>query len=220
MVQGYLTFPISLQITNKSPPPTVVDQRQATLSLHSGEFAILHMQFRVGDGDRIQREGEALVRLRAFILPFMLPDAPTDNSSTADATSTNGSTPMPGASYLPPPVRALFTSDPHGTPGMLTICSEINLGVVCDYYGDLYRRDDDGDRERAFLESHYGRARTEIWERKRERALHHAEQVLRAAERSNPGRLDQLAAMHARETGNESIAQVTELLRRRVRGEA
>ncbi|KAI0714258.1 hypothetical protein C8T65DRAFT_828789 [Cerioporus squamosus] len=57
-------------------PSAVKNASRGIMVLHPGEFALLHMQFRIGDGDLVVTEWDALSCLRALAVPVVAPYDP------------------------------------------------------------------------------------------------------------------------------------------------
>ncbi|OJT10916.1 hypothetical protein TRAPUB_12572, partial [Trametes pubescens] len=117
---------------NAPLPANVKDATEGTILLNTGDFAILQLQFRVGDGDTISKDWEALGALEAFFLPWASSDDTTAPASlpTAQAPASGGD----GTGLL----RAPF--DQRG---------------VRAHYADFIEHG-----EEAYMRSHFGDAQT------------------------------------------------------------
>lgn len=124
-----LTSDRVLQVTGSCPPPQVLNATRGILALNPGDYAIVYMQFRVGDGQEISRDWEALCRMRSFRLPAVAPwDGQSPASHELGATALLLSPPRPIG------IRAFFDQD-----------------ATLAYYREILE-----EGQRAFIESHYG----------------------------------------------------------------
>ena len=65
------------QVKHEKPsqlPPSVKDEKEGIIALNPGEYAILHLQFRVGDGNRISKDWEALGVCETIRIPYTIWD--------------------------------------------------------------------------------------------------------------------------------------------------
>ncbi|TFK94053.1 hypothetical protein K466DRAFT_477247, partial [Polyporus arcularius HHB13444] len=147
------------KVTGSRPPPQVLNATRGILALNPGDYAIVHMQFRVGDGQEISRDWEALCRMRSFRLPAV---APWDGQSPASHEL--GAT----ALLLSPPrsigIRAFFDQD-----------------ATLAYYREILE-----EGQRAFIESHYGVEQADAWERTCVEGYESAKRMLRLYKELNP----------------------------------
>ena len=126
-------------------PGTVIDAKRGIIKLNPGEYAVMLMQFRVGDGDDVWKELKALAISEALLVPIAAPWKPP----TAD--------PRAAAIELD---NALLASFAIGSLPAVAIRAEIDRQAVMMYYLDYVLHG-----ERAFLESHYGRDDADAYER-------------------------------------------------------
>ncbi|KAI0635897.1 hypothetical protein C8Q77DRAFT_1100288 [Trametes polyzona] len=134
----------------KDAPPSanIKDANNGFVLLNTGEYAILHLQFRVGDGDMISKDWEALGALEAIYLPW----APWDGSTPLDATA--ASLPSAHAHSLANPTADGSDSTAHA--GKL-LRAPFDQRAIRSYYADFIERG-----EEAYMRSHYGDARADM----------------------------------------------------------
>ncbi|KAI1797211.1 hypothetical protein LXA43DRAFT_983264 [Ganoderma leucocontextum] len=127
-------------------PPAIHSASRGIVELYPGDFVLLHLQFRVGDGRTagIDKDVLALANLFGFALPLRSPCTCGDDPTVLDAAL--------DASFGPGNIAEGLTS-------------MFNDGAIKAYYNDLIQRG-----ERAHIESHHGRAHVEQWEQRRRQA--------------------------------------------------
>ncbi|KAM5535972.1 hypothetical protein V8D89_010412 [Ganoderma adspersum] len=117
-------------------PPAVKDIKEGIIALNPGEYAILHLQFRVGDGDRVSKDWEALGACEMIRIPYAIWDG------TAP--------PISLASSLP-----LAQAPTSGTGKALR--AGFNQRAVRAHYADFIERG-----EEAYIRVHFGDARADM----------------------------------------------------------
>lgn len=161
-----LWIPNSLraQVTNCTPrnmPAGVINAERGMLALAPGEYAILQLQFRIGNGVNIRKDYEALFCVHGLSLPLFAP--------------WNGESP----NMLELRVRELWDLPTRSPYGIHTFFDE---GVVREYYQEALEKGD-----RAFVESHHGRVRADEWEKRSNLMMEHAKTLLQYAEECGQG---------------------------------
>lgn len=123
------------EVKNDAPlPANIKDAKQGNVLLSTGDFAILHLQFRVGDGDTISKDWEALGALEALFLPW----APFHITSTSTA--------LPAA--LP-----TAQAPASGAEGSGLLRAPFDQRGVRAHYADFIEHG-----EEAYMRSHFGDA--------------------------------------------------------------
>ncbi|OJT07607.1 hypothetical protein TRAPUB_1537 [Trametes pubescens] len=122
-------------------PDNIKNANEATILLNTGEYAILHLQFRVGDGNTISKDWEALGALEAFFLPW----APWDGTSAPAALAGSFPTAQAPASDASSTTHGRLLRAPFDQPG------------VDEYFADFIEHG-----EEAYTRSHYGDARANM----------------------------------------------------------
>lgn len=153
-----------MQVTNCAPkdlPKGVINAERGILALGAGEYAILQLQFRVGNGVNIRKDYEALHCVQGVSLPLFAPW--TDESPNMIEHS----------------IRELFASPQRAPLGIHTF---LDSAAVRDYYQEALEHGD-----RAFIESHHGRVRADEWERRSNLMVEHAKTLLQFAEECGEG---------------------------------
>ncbi|KAL1949445.1 hypothetical protein VTO73DRAFT_8326 [Trametes versicolor] len=118
------------EVKNDAPlPANIKDAKQGTVLLAPGDFAILHLQFRVGDGDTISKDWEALGALEALFLPW----APSDITS--------------------PPCLPTAQAPASGAEGSGLLRAPFDQRGVRAHYADFIEQG-----EEAYMRSHFGDA--------------------------------------------------------------
>ncbi|KAI1797161.1 hypothetical protein LXA43DRAFT_398971 [Ganoderma leucocontextum] len=141
---------------NAYVPSAVVSAEMGIFLLHRGDFAVLQIQFRLGNGALFRREFEAL----SFIDNVSIPIAPDIKPSWVE----NPDSLRYLATKLSAELSTTFCAG-HRVPQGL--CALIDHEAVSMYYldylnhGTTYR---DGPGKRAFARSHYGQEQAERWE--------------------------------------------------------
>ncbi|PIL35663.1 hypothetical protein GSI_02393 [Ganoderma sinense ZZ0214-1] len=124
-------------------PPAIHNEPRGIFELHPGEYVLLHLQFRVGDGRNagINKDFTALSNLFGLALPLRSPWNPNHDPAALDAD-----------------LDARFWEDGAFRIGLL---AELDRDAIKAYYRDyLY------DGEFAHIESHYGRTHLKMWEQR------------------------------------------------------
>ncbi|OSD06538.1 hypothetical protein PYCCODRAFT_1383571 [Trametes coccinea BRFM310] len=136
-----------VEIKKGAPLPSQIqDDKTGTLLLNTGDYAIMHMQFRVGDGDNVSKDWEALSCLESLCFPWVSWDGSTPHASLASSLPTAQS----------PILSADNTGSSSAAPGHL-LRAPINQPMVRAHYKDFIEHG-----EEAYLRSHYGDARAEM----------------------------------------------------------
>ncbi|KAI9060681.1 hypothetical protein FKP32DRAFT_1595408 [Trametes sanguinea] len=133
-----------VEVKKGVPLPTQVkDAKEGILQLNTGDYAILHLQFRVGDGDNISKDWEAFNCLESVCFPWV---------------SWDGSTPYTTLASSLPTVQSAARSAPDtgSSPGRL-LRATINQPLVRAYYKDFVEHG-----EEAYMRSHFGDARADL----------------------------------------------------------
>ncbi|KAH9903001.1 hypothetical protein C8Q73DRAFT_661874 [Cubamyces lactineus] len=131
------------EIKKKAPlPENIKDATQGVIALNTGEYAILHLQFRVGNGDTISKDWEAFGCLASFFIPWAPWDGTTPYASLAP------SLPTAQSAYLATPAQATSSQAVRAT---------FDQRAVRAHYADFIERGED-----AYLRSHYGDARADM----------------------------------------------------------
>lgn len=122
-------------------PANIKDAKEGTILLATGDFAILHLQFRVGDGDTISKDWEALGALEALLLPW----APSDGTST------------PAALAASLPTAQSSTSGESSTAHGRLLRAPFDQRGVDEYFADFIEHG-----EETYMRSHFGDARANM----------------------------------------------------------
>ncbi|KAL1949447.1 hypothetical protein VTO73DRAFT_8328 [Trametes versicolor] len=131
-----------LDVKKDAPlPENIKDAKEATILLNTGEYVILHLQFRVGDGNTISKDWEALGALEALLLPW----APSDGTSTPAALAASLPTAQSSTSGESSTVRGRLLRAPFDQRG------------VDEYFADFIEHG-----EEAYMRSHFGDARADM----------------------------------------------------------
>ncbi|RDX57337.1 hypothetical protein OH76DRAFT_1451320 [Lentinus brumalis] len=120
---------------DKTPlPSNIKDATDGIVAFKTGEYAIFNAQFRVGDGDTIAKDWEALACLETFHIPYVIWDGASAPSALASS--------LPMADTNPPVGGA------RGPGRGLT--ARFDQAAVRAYYTDFIERG-----EQAYIDSHY-----------------------------------------------------------------
>ncbi|PIL35614.1 hypothetical protein GSI_02342 [Ganoderma sinense ZZ0214-1] len=121
-------------------PPAVKDAKDGIIALNHGEYVILHLQFRVGDGDRISKDWEGLSLCETIRIPYAVWDGAALPASLLSSLPL-AQTPTPtSADGLGKALRAGF-----------------NQRAVRAHYADFIERG-----EEAYIRAHFGDARADM----------------------------------------------------------
>ena len=132
---------LSAQI--KAPlPPNIKDAAEGIVALKQGEYAIFHLQFRVGDGDRIAKDWEGFRLLESIHIPYAIWDGTTSPASLV---------PSLPLVHLPP-----SEGEASNAKGR-SLRVPFNQRAVSAHYEDFIERG-----EEAFMRSHYGDERADM----------------------------------------------------------
>ncbi|KAI0714257.1 hypothetical protein C8T65DRAFT_806235 [Cerioporus squamosus] len=115
-------------------PSSIKDASDGIVVLKMGEYAVFNAQFRVGDGDTIAKDWEALGCLETFHIPYAIWDGTSAPSALAP------SLPMADTN---PPVGGV------SGPGR-ALTARFDQSAVRAYYADFIERG-----EQAYIDSHY-----------------------------------------------------------------
>ncbi|TFK94086.1 hypothetical protein K466DRAFT_658079 [Polyporus arcularius HHB13444] len=144
-------------------PSAVKNGPRGIVALHPGEFALLHMQFRIGDGDLIVSEWDALSCLRALAVPVVAPyDPAVCNTTSLDASISLKTDPVSGKLI-----------DELASPGVTEVRLPFDFYAAEAYYEDLSEKG-----ELAFIKSHRGEKEAEAWAREHAEMAEHALQTM------------------------------------------
>lgn len=167
-------------------PKNIVDAPNGTIILGTGDFVVLHLQFRVGDDNTIVKDWEALGTLEAITLPW----APWDGiTAYADVAASLRSVQSPPADKSGP-----------ADAGLLRV--PFDQHAVHSYFADFIEHGED-----AYIRSHFGDARGDMV-RGTDAAMNSMTlEVLRRIEQA--GNLDILVE-RLRETGMGELADQLE----------
>ncbi|KAI1797157.1 hypothetical protein LXA43DRAFT_982973 [Ganoderma leucocontextum] len=131
------------EVKHKTPsqlPPAVKGAKEGIIALNPGEYVILHLQFRVGDGDRISKDWEAMGVCETIRIPYAIWDG------TAAPASLVPSLPL---AQTPVPV-------PSDGPGR-SLRAPFNQRDVKAHYADFIERG-----EEAYIRAHFGDERADM----------------------------------------------------------
>ncbi|KAJ8469814.1 hypothetical protein ONZ51_g8750 [Trametes cubensis] len=129
------------EVKKKAPlPSNIRDAAQGIIALNTGDYAILHLQFRVGNGDNISKDWEALGCLESFFIPW----APWD-----------GTTPYASLAASLPTAQSAYLATPGDAP--TSVRATFDQRAVRAHYADFIEHGED-----AYLRSHYGDARADM----------------------------------------------------------
>ncbi|TBU38121.1 hypothetical protein BD309DRAFT_1012691 [Dichomitus squalens] len=125
-------------------PHPIKDVKEGTVALDPGDYAILHLQFRVGDGRRVAKDWEAMACIESLHLPYSLWDG------TSPPRSLVPSLPL-AQTPIPAPTPA------EGEPRGRAVTALFNQRAVRAHYADFIEHG-----EEAYLRSHFGDARADM----------------------------------------------------------
>lgn len=127
---------------NDAPLPTQIkDASDGIVLLKTGDFVVFHLQFRVGDGETISTDWQALSALEAIFVPWLPWDGVEQPTSLASTL---------------PTVQSRAPADPTPALGRL-LRAGVDQSAVKDYFADLMELG-----EEAYIESHFGPGRADI----------------------------------------------------------
>ena len=127
----------------KQLPSAIKNINEGMVILQTGEYAILHLQFRVGDGERILMNWQAMGCLETLRIPYALWDGTTDPSTFLSS--------LPLAQF-PGLIAASTTDSPVRSLG-----ARFDQCAVTEYYADYIEQG-----KIAYLRSHFGDARADF----------------------------------------------------------
>ncbi|KAI0649152.1 hypothetical protein C8Q79DRAFT_999011 [Trametes meyenii] len=139
-----------IEVKKDARPAHIKDAEQGIVALHTGEFAILHLQFRVGDGDAISKDWEAFHCVESIVLPWVSWDGTTPPSALVPSLPTAQSPPGPASTTA---AEGSSTQAPRGH----ALRAPFDQRAVQTHYADFIERG-----EEAYMRSHYGDARTDM----------------------------------------------------------
>ncbi|OJT10743.1 hypothetical protein TRAPUB_12737, partial [Trametes pubescens] len=132
----------TIELVPHTPLPThVKDSTEGTILLNTGDFVVLHLQFRVGDGNKITKDWEALSTLEAVFLPWVLWD---------------GVTPLSNIAASLPTVQSSSSVESSQACGQL-LCAPFDTQAVHHYFAHFIQSG-----QNAYMESHLGSARADL----------------------------------------------------------
>ncbi|KAI0833436.1 hypothetical protein BC628DRAFT_1308562 [Trametes gibbosa] len=174
-------------------PANIKDVKAGTIVLHTGEYAVLHLQFRVGDGDTISKDWEALGCLEAIHLPWASWDGAVSPATVAATLPSAQSPPQP-----PSGTSEVGSSTSPGQARAHLLRAPFDQLAIRAHYADFIERG-----EEAYMRSHYGDARTDM--------TRNAEGMLAAMSEILLGQVAQagstdILAQRLRESGLDDIA--------------
>ncbi|KAI1797406.1 hypothetical protein LXA43DRAFT_1070947 [Ganoderma leucocontextum] len=120
-------------------PPAVKDPKEGIVALNPGEYGKLRLQFRVGDGDRIAKDWEAIGCCETIRIPYAIWDGTAAHTSLA--------------LFLP----LAHTPDPIPEGRGKSLCVPFDQRAVSAYYADFIEHG-----EEAYMRSHFGDARADM----------------------------------------------------------
>ena len=164
----------------------MINPDRGILTLSPGDFAIIEMQFRVGDGEHITHDHAAIASCQALCLPCL---APWDGQD---------------AELLDHELGAHFLS-PFRSP--VGLRAKFDHTTVDDWYADLLAHG-----EFAFLDSHHGPERSDAWRKKQMLMFEHGQKMLKDVEAIDPRQLEQDLRRYER-AGLGSPMRIVEALR-------
>lgn len=112
----------------------VKDAQHGTVLLKAGDFVVFALQFRVGDGDTISKDWEALSALEALFVPWVPWDGVEESATLTSSL---------------PTVQSTANADGTCTLGRL-LRVPFDQRAVKDYYADFVEHG-----EHAYIESHF-----------------------------------------------------------------
>lgn len=115
--------------------------KEATVLLNTGDYVILHLQFRVGDGDMIYKDWQALSALEAFFIPWA---------------SCDGTSMLPALAASLPTAQSPAARDNGPVHGRL-MRAPFDHHAVREYFADFIERGQD-----AYTRSHFGDAHADM----------------------------------------------------------
>ncbi|KAI0368589.1 hypothetical protein BV20DRAFT_998254 [Pilatotrama ljubarskyi] len=143
-----------VEIKSDAPVPSnVKDAKEGIIALHTGEYAILQLQFRVGDGDGISKDWEAFGCLESLVLPWAPWDGTSPYSSLLSSLPSAQSPPTTQPSGSPSFPSSSTSSEVRG----FALRAPFDQRAVRAHYEDFIERG-----EEAYMRSHFGDARTEM----------------------------------------------------------
>ncbi|RPD60038.1 hypothetical protein L226DRAFT_613017 [Lentinus tigrinus ALCF2SS1-7] len=124
--------------SNKASIPTSIkDAPEGIVALKMGEYAIFRVQFRVGDGDTISKDWEALACLETIVIPYAIWDGTSSPATLASSLPQADTQPSSG------PGRALH--------------ARFDQAVVKTHYAEYVEHG-----EEAYIRAHFGDARADM----------------------------------------------------------
>ncbi|RDX57373.1 hypothetical protein OH76DRAFT_1395171 [Lentinus brumalis] len=154
-----------INVSNQPNRPEIIDAARGIVKLDPGQFVVMQLQYRIGDGTDIRRDWSALACMQSLILPIF---APWDDKRPPDVYD-----------------RALTEYLKGKIEHLLGIRCDLKADPLEDYYGDLIYH---GDRK--FVESHYGKEHADALERKHNEVFEHEEEMARTFRMMGGGTLD------------------------------
>ena len=141
-----LELTVTIAQTHEPPyPPGMRDVNQGIVGLAPGDFAIIEIQFRIGDEKTINLDWQALRCLDHLVVPFMLWDRVSNATTLASA--------VPPAYTLPD----LSSSERPYPSAIKHIRMPFDQEVVSGYYRDHIEHGED-----YFMRTHHGDAQTDM----------------------------------------------------------
>ena len=110
------------------------------MALKTGEYAIFNLQFRVGDGENITKDWQAMECLETFRIPYVLWDGTSDPSTFVSSLPLAQTPSLVPASEMESPTRSLSV--------------RFDQPAVTEHYSEFIEHG-----EEAYIRSHFGDAR-------------------------------------------------------------
>lgn len=130
------------QITTSTPQPVnIMDSREGTVLLHTGDFVVFQLQFSVGDGKAISKDWEALNALESIFVPW---------------SPWHGLAPLGDVAASLPTVQCTLSGSAIPSSGKL-LHAPFDHIAVHEYFADYIEHDED-----TYIRSHFGVARANI----------------------------------------------------------
>lgn len=125
-------------------PERVKDAHEGTIVLCTGDFVVLHLQFRLGDDETISKEWDALQVIEAIFIPYV----PLDGIGAHVDLSPS----------LPTVQSPVSVDDTPAIGRLLRV--PLDQAAVRDYFADFLQHG-----QEAYMRSHFGAARADMTSR-------------------------------------------------------
>ena len=140
----------------KTPPSAIKSVEEGIVALNPGDFVIYNFQFRVGDGDRIAKDWEALGCIESLRIPYALWDGTAAPTSLIPSLVLAQS-PLPPSPSTPPSAASSSSSSSTPPPSAHSVTAKLDQRAVRAHYADFVERG-----EEAYMRSHFGDARADM----------------------------------------------------------